>query len=338
MKALNNRQHRIVIAAAVVIFTIATVVSIFVLAEYIKSSRTKRVLAALGNTGSIFSSNYLVMNTNTAVNVYRRIIYTEAAGQPASGNVTVCNYAQSSYTRHYETDIPYTLTARLVVLSESGGRYVKTNATAGDVGAHSVIVTLMGGATITLNAANLSHTFSGNVLDHRLSDTDVFSIEFDSDFINAGSLCLYMCASPDTTQAGVHTLDAVFNAALGAADARNTWEGEFNERTGTGVPQQPYYDGFNYVITGSGRGTCRIAWDNRKLQISQVFLNEQGLTPTVSGNKTYVDLAVDSDIVNRYDFQFYYADDTVTFANWAELTGSGGSDGYVTLTYTEAGS
>ena len=39
---------------------------------------------------------------------------------------------------------------------------------------------------------------------------------------------------------------------------------------------------------------------------------------------------VDSDVINRYDLQFYYAGEDVTFADWDALTGS------VSLTYTES--
>ena len=39
--------------------------------------------------------------------------------------------------------------------------------------------------------------------------------------------------------------------------------------------------------------------------------------------------AVDSDVVARYDLQFYYADGDVAFADWDALTAC------VTLTYTE---
>ena len=322
---------------AAVILSVALVAGIVtVFAEYIKSSRAKRVIATYGDEGALFSSNYLVMNTNTAVNVYRRIIYTDNGDLPVSGDVTVCNYAQGNLARLYENDIEYVLSAKLVKLSESSGLYVKTDAAAADVGSHTVKLKFKGGAVVTLSSSNLSHTFSDSTLDHRVTSTDVCSVEFDAGFKDAPTLCLYLCAEPTSAQAGVHTLDAVFNVAVNqGGEARNTWEGEFNEDTSSGVPAQPDYDGFNYVVSGTGSGSVTLEWNNTKLRISQVFLEEQGLTPAVSGTTSSVTFAVDSDVQNRYDLQFYYADGTTGFASWSELTGDSGGNGYVRLLFTE---
>ncbi|MBO4692773.1 MAG: hypothetical protein J5659_00050 [Clostridia bacterium] len=335
MKIINT-QKRLIIAIVGLALIAAIISGVALFAEYIKSSRAKRVIASYGDEGSLFSSNYLVMNSNTAVNVYKRIFYTESGDSPVSGGVTVCNYAQGNPTRVYESDIEYVLTARLVMLGESAGMYVKNNATAGDVGAHTVRIKLKDSGTVTLSSSNLSHTFAASTLSHRSAVTDICDLEFDSGFKDAGSLCLYLCATPTGSQAGVHTLDAVFTVALNTGEARNVWEGEFNEKTNTGVPAQPYYDGFNYMITGMGSGNCTLSWNNQKLQISQVFLSEHGLTPTVAGNQSSVTFPVDSDIVNRYDVQFYYADSSVTFSSWSELTGTSSSDGYVKLVYVES--
>ena len=332
MRIIKSRRTAI-IATIMVLFLIAGFV---VYAEYIKSSRAKRVLATRGDEGTLFSSNYLVPNANTAANIYKRVLYTNSDSSTVSGDVTICNYAQGNPTKKHENDIPYTLTARLVMLGESNGAYVKTDASASDVGAHWVKLTLKGGATVTLNASALSHDFTGNTLDHRVSQTDICNVEFDSDFINAPALCLYLCATPAAgAPADVGAMDAVFSVSLSNAEARNTWEGRFNENNMTGTPAQPEFDGFNYVISGTGAGTCVLTWDNTRLQISQVFLNKYNFTPTVSGGVSSVTFAVDSDDVARYDLQFYYADGAVRFTDWSELTGGPGGAGCVTLTYTE---
>ncbi|MBP5618769.1 MAG: hypothetical protein J6X61_06480, partial [Clostridia bacterium] len=62
----------------------------------------------------------------------------------------------------------------------------------------------------------------------------------------------------------------------------------------------------------------------------QIFLAKNSLTATTSGTQTSVTFPVDSDVINRYDLQFYYAGEDVTFADWDALTGS------VSLTYTES--
>ena len=328
-----KKRRTALIAAIMVVFLIAGIV---VYAEYIKSSRAKRVIATRGEEGMLFSSNYLVMNNANLSNIYKRILYTNSADVPVSGDITICNYPQGNPARKHENDIPYSLTAQIVILSESNNTYIKTAATAADVGSHTITITLNDGTPFTLNSSNLSHTFTGNVLDHRVASTDICSVEFDADFINAGALCLYLCATPDAGAPGdVYPMDAVFSVSLSNTEARNVWEGYFNEKNMTDTPDQPYFDGFNYVISGSGAGNCTLTWDNTKLKISQVFLNtafSSPLTPTVNGTKTSVTFSVDSDVVARYDLQFYYADENVTISNWSELNGS---NPYVTLTYTE---
>lgn len=334
MKRIKIRKELII--AVIALAVVAVLISgTALLAEYIKSSRAKRVIASYGDEGSLFSSNYLVMNSNPSLNVYKRLFYTVNEGLPVDGSVTVCNYAQGNPTKLYESDIEYVLTAKLVTLSESAGVYVKTDAIAADVGAHSVTIRYKNASPVTLNSSNLSHVYSSSTLDHRTSATDICDLEFDSGFKDAGNLCLYLCATPSGSQAGVHTLDAVFSVALNAGEVRNVWEGEFNEKTNIGVPAQPYYDGFNYMISGTGKGDCTLIWNNEKLQISQIFLNAMSLTPTVSGNQSSVTFAVDSDVINRYDLQFYYADETVVFSSWSELAGGSGSNGYVRLVYVE---
>lgn len=332
----TKKYRRAFIAVIMVLLLVAGAV---VYAEYIKSSRAKRVLATRGDEGMLFSSNYLVLNTRPDANIFKRVFYTNVATDPVSGSVTICNYAQGNPSKRHETDIPYTLDARIVVLSETNGAYVKTNASAADVGAHTVTITLNDGASVVLSASNLSHSFTGNLLDHRVSATDICSVQFDSDFINAGALCLYLCATPAAgAPSDVYPMDAVFTVSLSNSEAQNSWEGYFNENNTTDAPDQPNFDGFNYVISGSGAGNCTLSWDNTKLQISQVFLNtafDSPLTPTVSGTTTTVSFSVDSDVVAHYDLQFYYANDSVTIADWDELTGGNGSEGYVVFTYTE---
>ena len=336
VKTTVKRKRRPTYVVLAVLIVLGLVSGIIVYAEFVKSSRAKRVIASYGDEGSMSSSNYLVENGDPQTNVYRRVFYSVGEGMKASGDVTICNYAQGNPARTYENDISYVLSARFVTLGESGGAYVKADATAANVGTHTVKMTFKNGSAVTLSSSKLSHTFPASVLDRRMSSTDIVSLEFDENFHNAGALCLYLSAVPTASQAGVHTLDAVCGVALNSGEARNAWEGEFNEKSMTGVPAQPDYDGFNYLVTGMGRGVCTLSWDNRKLAISQVFLTENSLTAVTSGTTTSVTFNVDSDVKDRYDLQFYYADENVTFTDWDELTGGTSGNGCVRLVYVES--
>ncbi len=322
-----NRRRLAVIAAVILIFLAAGSV---VYAEFIKSSRAKRVIATYGDEGSLYSSNYLLANRDPSLNVYRRLIYQADGATTANGDVTVCNYAQGNPSKVNGEDITYRLTATLMVLSEANGAYVKTPATSAEVGVHSVKIRLNGGAQQTLSSSVLTYTFPDQILDHRATSTHICSLEFDGAFKEERALCLYLSAVPVNPPPGVHTLDAVFSVVENSDELRNSWTGEFNEKSYAEAPRQPNFDGFNYVVSGMGSGTCVLSWDNTKLRISQVFLVQNGFTAVDSGTQTSVTFAVDSDLVNRYDLQFYYADETVSFASWSELSGT------VTLTYTES--
>ncbi|MBP5617938.1 MAG: hypothetical protein J6X61_02155, partial [Clostridia bacterium] len=262
MKRKAMKKHLTALILALVIVLIAT--GVVTLAEYVKSSRSKRVLAAIGSEGAAFSSNYLLTNADPNTNVYKRILYTSAAGISASGDVTVCNYPQGNLAAVYGEDIEYSLTARLVVLSETGGVYSKTPATAGGVDGHYVDISFNGGTPVRLNAARLYYEFGTSTLDHHHSATDIVSLTFDGDFADAGALCLYLIATPTSALPGITALDAVFSVALSAGETRSTWTGEFNENTSTGTPQ-PGYDGFNYTVSGNGTGTVTLTWDNTKV-------------------------------------------------------------------------
>lgn len=334
MDTLKPNKARLVISFLLIVIVLVGAVT--AVAEFTKSSRSRRVVATYGDEGVKFSSNYLVLNADIENNVFKKTLYTNSEGTATSGNIMICNFSQNNRTQPYEYDIAYTLVAKLVKLSESAGVYSKSDATAGDVGSHTVKVKLNDGTEVTLSSGNLSHSFEGNLLDRRQPTTDICHVEFDSDFLNASNLYLYLCAQPIGGSAGLYPLDAVLNVAKKITERRNLWIGEFNEKTNTGVPQQPDYDGFNYIISGTGKGTCTLTWNNEKLQISQVFLAQNGLTFTTLGTSSSITFTVDSDTINRYDLQFYYAEEATPFVSWDELTGGESGEGYVQLSYTES--
>ena len=340
-KTLYKHNTAMIVIIAALILAIAGGAVTF--AEYTKSTRAKRVVATYLTGGVLFSSNYLVVNSNPSANVYKRFIYTNSADTSAAGAITICNYAQGNPGRFYETNIIYRLTASIVKVSESNGVLTKATATAAQVGTKTATVTLKDGTLFTLDSSNITHDFGTSTLSCLTASTDICSISFSTDFTdNSDGLCLYLCATPEPpagrTYANIHTIDAVFSPTVSIQEARNNWKGEFNDDM-TKAPDQ--YDGFNYVISGTGAGTCTLKWHSGKLDISQLFLlNTTGTsgTETIGGAtwNTY-SFSVNSDTVNRYDLQFYYHEGA-SFSSWAELAGSDGppaTTGYVILEYTE---
>ena len=337
-KKLNkNLKTAMVIIAVLLVVSIAFAVSF---AEFTKSSRAKRVVATYLTGGPTFSSNYLVPNNNTDSTIYKRFFYTSRLDIGATGTVTVCNYPQGDPGKYYEKNITYSFIAKIVKITESGSTITKADATALDVGDKTVTLTFKDGTPVTLSASNLSHDFGTSTLSCLLASTDLIDLAFSPDFNdNADGICLYMCATPVLGLSNVNTLDAVIFPTLSVQEAKNDWQGNFNENTSSDISG---FDGFNYMITGNGEGTCVLKWRNDKLRISNVFLNEIGGTSgteTIDGNTwNTLSFPVNSDLVNRYDLQFYYCDGVSgTIASWSELAGSteNGTTGYVTLSYEE---
>ena len=345
MKNSSKQSNKHITAVIIIIaaLILALVAGSVTFAEYTKSTRAKRVVATYFTGGVLFSSNYLVVNSNPTVNVYKRFVYTNSADVPAAGTITVCNYAQGNPGSTYETDIVYRLTASIVKVTEPGGVLTKTAATAAEIGSKTVTVSLNDGSAVTLSSSNVSNDFGTSTLSWLKASTDICSVTFSADFTdNSDGLCLYLCAAPEPpagrNYANIYTIDAVFSPTVSIQEARNTWKGEFNDD----MSKTPdHYDGFNYVISGTGAGTCTLKWRSDKLSISQIFLlNTTGTSGTeTSDGVTWntFEFSVDSDIINRYDLQFYYQEG-VSFASWAELAGSEGSPatvGCVILEYTE---
>lgn len=326
------------IIISVLVVVIAAIAVPF--AEFTKSSRAKRVVATYLDSGALFSSNYLVANNNTAANVYKRFFYTNDIGTGAVGTVTVCNYPQGNLGVHYDKNVSYRLTAKLVKISESYGVVSKRDALAAEVGTKTATLTFKGGTPVTLSASDMSYDFGLSTLSCLAASTDLIDISFSADFNdNADGICLYLCASPEPAVSSLFTVDAVFLPTLSVQETKNNWEGEFNDDMTKSITG---FDGYNYAITGTGKGNCKLKWRSDKLRISQVFLNEIGVATgsETSGGFTWNTLIfpVDSDTVNRYDLQFYNADN-VTFSSWQELAGTTGgtpATGYVILEFNES--
>lgn len=314
---------------------------VFTYAEYTRSSRAKRVVATYDGAGFLFSSNYLSLNSDVVNNVYRRMIYTQKATASATGEITICNYAQGNPTKVYDEDITYKLTAKLVIVYEEGGKTKKRDAEADEIGDRWVKIkykTDDDNETVTLNRTTAAYDeWDESTLDHRIASgaTDICKVMFSPGFNDAEpkNLALYICAQPDDSL-GINPLDSTF--VTGVSSAASTWTGTFNENPSAGeLPKQNHYDGFNYVISGSGTGTFTLRWDNTVLQVSQIFLSKQGLTVTTTegSNWSYIELEVNSNVIDRYELQFYYAPGaSETITSWEDLNDN---STYVQGNYTE---
>lgn len=346
-----------VLASAVIVLTFA-----FVFAEFIKSSRVKRVAVNASGAKAAFSSNYLApgdLSTNG------RILYTGSADSPANRNVTICNYPQGDSSRFYDKPIDYTLTAVLMVKDSSNALVA---AAAADIPEDYVVtLTLNSGTPIKLGKVSnggspavytttLSQNY-GTMHCPASSHTDIINVNFNSTAVANDHIYLAVTADLSEDYPVIQDLYGLFNAAVATKVEEPTWEGQFNEDyvlTGRGADPDEL-DGFNYFIAGSGSGTVTLKWRNDLLSISDYFLlkgTSSVLTPTtpdpaLGSDWSYVSFHVDSNEVSRYDLQFYMAfDETVAgmsfedwlaanFADWSSVLGTDVTDGYVICSFVK---
>ncbi|MBR6918171.1 MAG: hypothetical protein IKN38_08310 [Clostridia bacterium] len=335
-RTMSSRTRLVLFMFATMLIVISVLTGIVSFAEYTKSSRAKRVIASYESEGMLFSSNYLAKNGAAATEVRNRYrLFTGHTNTGASGDISICNYTQGNPARPNDSDINYVLSAKLVVVNGT----TKRDAVASDLSAGMSVSLTLNGVTKTLSSENLSDAFGSALLRKRVASTDVCNISFSPAFnTDENNVALYIVATPTPAVAGITPIDAIFSTGVSTSQERATWEGYFNESGALGIAGASAptgFDGFNYTITGSGEGEFKLSWDPSLMSPSQLFLDEIGetvQTETVSGTVwNYIVFDVDSDIISRYDTQFYFAEDVLgTLATWNDVRAA------VTYEYTES--
>lgn len=287
-------------AALPIILISAFVFGIAVYAVYTNQGSVKRVVSTQGLNGTPFSSNYLNL-TPHAESSYsiKNIVFPENAAK-VSFEVNVCNYVHNSPSKYNENTIDYTFS--LTLINADG-------------------VPLDG---LRVSCGENSYTFTDGVcsianqtLKGKMKSVNTYNLTVPKSFID--TVKIEAVAIPDSASyqyTGNYKLGRRF-AFTDKIESTNTWTGSFAETSTEG------YDGFNYILSGNGKGNITITWD-ANLEISYIFLQQNGIT--ADGNS--ITLSVNSDEKNRYDIQFYktenglYPDiDTV--------------NGYVSINFTE---
>ena len=306
-----NRKH--VIKICVLVLAIVTGIVIFSVsfAAYTKSSRAKRVVAPISDTGMLFSSNYLSLHTQGVIN--KRTLYTSTTTS-VSSHISVCNYAQKNRTKVYDSDIVYNLSCKLVVVEGNEMR----DATSSDVASGLEVTISINDTTVTLNNSNLSGSINNNRLSHINASMDVFNVAFSESFTDRTNPCLYINATPVGSYSGIQALDGVFSPKTAVNSNAQRWNGHFNDEgaiSETGEPLPTAYDGFNYVINGSGAGTATLKWKTSAVVPNMTFT--LGKTITVDGEFSKVTFNVDSNEIDTYEIQFFKVYETTdSFESW----------------------
>ena len=279
-------------------------------AIYTNSRYAQRTAAMYQANGDRFSSNYLVKlpferNVRTA--------YTHDPSIKPTAPITVCNYEQNKQSLTYERDIYYKITAKLVYFESAEYK----NATSAYMTSNSLTAysaELKFGSTVkTLDSTHLSVFFEGE-LESGAVDYDIYNVFFSANFITAPvkpNLYVAVTATPydsaEKRTSGIQSevlpvINAVFKPDIRLAGATNMWSGAISDDTSDVIGD---YSGFNYRITGVGRGTVTLSWDGTKVKLSdyhkKVLSEITGATTGVNS----ITFPVDSDVTNLYDVVFY---------------------------------
>ena len=302
-------------------------------ASYTGMYVAKRVVSVKAGAGILFSSNR--MDGYEDEGQYSTKHLTASSTGNFTYFLTVCDFAQNDPYTRYGSNIPYQLSAQLCV--KPTGAETPRPITSGDT---TVIADLAnktfkiqfaskGGTDVSgsnaefdltdFSAGNNYGIYSNNALELTPeavnniggSGTDKFKIIFDSsEFTNNQTYDYYIMvkAKPDPSLTRLENI-ACYLYASKVNIQTSAWTGTLQERGSFGD-----YDGYNFIIEGSGSDTIRLRWDPDVVDISGISLHDMGITSEMiheydSGEHSgwkYFDKYVDSSQgKSRYELQVF---------------------------------
>ena len=342
IKTFLRRYLLIAIALSLIIF-----VAGFSFAEFTKSEKAKRVVAAYASTGQMFSSNVL------RVGGYRKTLFVEkedvakidgddpdiAASVVIETTVTICNYIQGNPRQFYGKNNAYTLTGTLVTLESNGERALSDdyNITINDVKA---VLTPHSEHPELAEYNEYKWTFSDTLPGGSRQD-HVYKISIPGAVLRADDKVYLKLEAVPTKYADIQ--DNIYAYIEIAEKPEAVKAGWTIECTDQGIQENfSEFYGYNWRLSGIGQGRVTLSWvDN----VDKVYLSEACLqnlknlypntiTDTSIATGTLV-IMVNSDVTtSSYDLQFYPKIDPIS----GERVPGSYNDIVVTCDYSESNS
>lgn len=298
-----------------VIATVACGCCIIVYAKYDNNyNTTKRVIAADKSSEEFFTSNTL-KNGGANSTVFKPVGYSGST----DFEIYIYNYDRTDTGEPYPETINYKLSVALV--NENGTTL--TGAQAEDLLGN--VELLLYGYTNKVKDSEPLDSFGKNLTskDYNMSLipgtetylSDHFTLTIPSGAIDKAYLKITAQPNPPENYPGLSTLSGVFSVQTQTITLSSGWAGEFSTSSSV-LPKN--YDGFNYVITGSGDETKRLSWDaslltpnkQEMLEFFSISDISSASTDSTTGYK-YFDIPLSSATNGgRYDIQFYIVDST----------------------------
>lgn len=318
MKEKPKKLFRRGFAVLIAVLLFILLISGSTLAEFTKSHRAKRVVAAYDEDERRFSAEDYLRAGDVKSNFAP--VYTDPDGteDPVTANIVLCNFAQSDRNRFCEVDIAYTVDVQIVTITET--------VTAGVVTRTLTNVT-SDGPDVKVNGTSLSSGAGhySDTLTHGQSSTATLTVSLPRAMLT-GDTTYYLKVVADPNNANLDIISALMYLAPTPRGSTESWAiTPTDNQTGIGVGE---YAGYNFRLSGTGSGSLRLSWVNTKLAINEVFRksvrNNAGETPSisVSGTTSTLTFDVDASVINSYDVQFYpviNADGTSGVTAWSDL-------------------
>lgn len=344
MKRVISYMKRYWLTLWLVVAVLSFAVVGVVYAAFTKSNSEKTVLARVGKTGKLFSSNYLQKGTSIADTFF----YVDAESTELVDFVRISNYVQGSPGKPYARAINYKLEMKLVYLDGENYTTFSNNSL---IGTRYIKVKINGGSDIYFgyNEAaneyqNVAEAYTTNLsLAGGVPASDAVRVEYSPDqkalLTNPDPtkpkmyLEIKATPTPASNYLDIDPLSGRLNLQLTGQVQSVVWSGYINE-TGarenvSGTSPASTLDDYNYVIEGTGKGTIRLTWNITYLELNHDFIAELSSTEGYSYSAGDLTFKVDSNITSRYDTQFYRTGAALTnYDDWNVV------NGYITCTFT----
>lgn len=307
------------------ILAISAALALAVLGAYTGVNSVKHVLSTQAPSGVLFSSNSLKTTANNTISSSQRLSSQQY-------DITVCNYEQIKAAEPNPEEIIYNLTASLKVRDSNTNEYIDLSDIVDETEKQQYTALLEsrsykikmqqddGSSDVYGEEYNLAietdykHTFTGYKLTGNVLSTDVFRIEFDPIELEDTEPDFYIFVQAEpVSPSGIESVKNIYCAAQSASEA-SAWKGSLLETDCSTTD----YDFYNYIISGSGKGTVDVMWDSTMFEINPFFLDMEKIikVETITGGIhngwSKITLTVDSTINNRYDIQLYKISETIS--------------------------
>ena len=318
LKALRKNWIKLWLVIAVVAFT-----GIFSYAAFTRTNIVKRVISTDEGVGARFSSDYM---KSTGVFISKVPVSSTEVAPEVHVHVFNYPYPKSSFYRNAETE--YTLTARLGKLNGTTFSVLDPATLSQD----EIALLNQGGYKIkykngndqVFTTASLVQSFGNCIINGGSALSDDFTLTFDISEVTSetpNGYVMELVAEPVDSE--LPTLTGYVSVKYTTA-SNSGWNGVL-EAPATGKTYDNY-DGFNYIISGAGKGEISFKWKPYYVSINKQFLENKNIkfkingtiitggsavTTAVSGLSPDADgyisiaLVVDSTKANRYLVQFF---------------------------------